>query len=125
MIPFSTFSIFCHKQIFIFLGILFIEWAPTYAINIYVKTYLFDNVVCLWILRNNANSSSSKHLRRCLIFPTSKRFPFSANPFKILKAIGCCCTLDRIIPKMLSLQRARSQICFLNSAEKDSHESES
>ena len=93
--------------------------------------------MCLWLLGNNVNSSSSKHLRRCvLIVPTSKRFPISANPFKMSTAkatantlqttpSGCCCTLGRIIPNTLSLQWARSQICFINPAYMDRCESES
>ena len=122
MAQFITINTFCHKQIFISLGIFFIEWAPTYTINVYVKICPFDNLMCLWLRRNNVNSTSSKLLRRCnFIFPTSKLFPISANPFKLSKAkaiantpqsilLGCCCTLGGIISKTLSPQWARSQV---------------
>ena len=78
--------------------------------------YPLDSLVCLWLFRNNANSSSSNHLKRCgLIFPTSKYFLVSANPFKMSTAkaianapqstpIGCCCTRGRIFRKTLSPQ---------------------
>ena len=124
MVQFTTINTFCHKQIFISLGIFFIEWAPTYTINVYVKICPFDNLMWLWLGRNNVNFSSSKLLRRCdLIFPTSKLFPISANLFKLSKAkaiastpqskpLGSCYTLGRIISRTLSLQWARSQVWF-------------
>ena len=121
MVQFTTIKTLCHKQILISLGIFFIEWAPTYTINAYVKICPFDNLMCLWLGRNNVNSSSSKLLRCDLIFPTSKLFPISANPFKLSKAkaiastpqstpLGSCYTLGRIISRTLSLQWARSQV---------------
>ena len=124
MVQFTTINTFCHRQIFISLGIFFIEWAPTYTINVYVKICPFDNLMWLWLGRNNVNFSSSKLLRRCdLIFPTSKLFPISANLFKLSKAkaiastpqstpLGSCYTLGRIISRTLSLQWARSQVWF-------------
>ena len=121
MVQFTTINTFCHRQIFISPGIFFIEWAPTYTINVYVKICTFDNFMCLWLGRNNVNSSSSKFLRCDLIFLTSKLFPISANPFKLSKAkaiastpqstpLGSCYTLGRIISRTLSLQWARSQV---------------
>ena len=178
MEPFTTFSTFCHKQIFISLGILFIEWASTYAANIYVNNtaqtlkfsiidffskwdqwdqlvifteesfngklhflcsviHPFVNLVGLWILRNNESSSFSKHLTRFNpIFPTSKFFPLSANPFRMStakavtntpqsKPIGYISTLVRLYPKTLALKWARSLICFINPADKNWCENES
>ena len=60
-------------------------------------------------------SSFSKHKMRPH-FSDSERFPVSANPFKMSTAkaitlqstsIGCCCTLDRVIPEAISLHLAR------------------